>query len=255
MRYWQLMLGLIAWIIIGCTKDSEREVTVFAASSTADLLGDLTQHYQGLDPVGFRLNFAGSSTLARQIQAGAGPDLFISANQQWMDYLGTRNLIQTNGVMTLMSNQLVLVASKETAQLLAGKPREQWPKIYAGRLAMGDPDHVPAGIYAKEALNHLDWWSLFQNRLVTTQDVRASLRLVLKGEVGLGIVYVTETRDSEIDVLFTFPHDSHQDILYPVALCRGASQEAAAFFTWLSSREAQTIIRAKGFSNPDSLRR
>lgn len=158
-------------------------------------------------------SFASSSTLARQIEAGAPADLFISADQKWMDYAVDKKSIDTASRQTLLGNSLVVVAPKASEQKdFTIDSKTNWTTLLnGGRLAVGDPEHVPAGIYAKEALQKLGAWETLSPKLAPAEDVRGALALVERNEAPLGIVYGSDAVASKgVKVVATFPEDSHK---------------------------------------------
>jgi molybdate transport system permease protein len=207
-----------------------RVITVFAAASTMDALTEIAAAYEREHGVKVRLNFASSSTLARQIEAGAEADVYLSADEEWMDYLATRNLIDATTRRDLLGNTLVLVSPIGKPLRVSMSRETSLAGAFSGRLALGDPSHVPAGRYARQALDHFDWYEDLQDRLLPCADVRAALTLVERGEVDAGIVYASDAAASaKVAVAGVFPADSHRPIRYPVALCRQASPEAVSF--------------------------
>lgn len=191
------------------------------------------------------LSFAGSSALARQIEQGAPADLFISADEAWMDTLERQGLLRPGTRADLLSNRLVLVAPK-------GSAARGLADLGDGRLALADPDAVPAGKYAKAALEHLGQWQGVADRIASAENVRAALALVERGEAPLGIVYATDAMASgKVRVVLTFPADSHPPIVYPVAILAASSNpDAAALRAFLASPEAQAIFARHGFRTP-----
>jgi molybdate transport system substrate-binding protein len=190
--------------------------------------------------------------LARQIAAGAPADIFISANEKWMDWLEDENLLIPNSRHDLLANRLVLIAPSdkalETRTISANTNLISWISP-EDRIAVGDPDHVPAGIYAKSALISLDQWDAISPRLARADNVRAALALVERGEVPLGIVYQTDAGISDrVKIIATFPQDSHPAITYPAALIAGhADTKATKFFMWLLGDDAGRIFTDYGF--------
>jgi molybdate transport system substrate-binding protein len=195
-------------------------------------------------------NYAASSVLARQIDQGAGADLFISADEVWMDYLAERRLIDATSRVSILSNRLVLIAPKDeafTIQIRSGFPLHA--ALRGGRLAMADPDSVPAGRYGRAALQRLGVWSAGQGDVVRAENVRAALRFVELGEAAAGIVYLTDARASDrVVVVGEFPAASHPRISYPMAVVRGGrGAEARAFAAFLRSEAADAVFRRFGF--------
>lgn len=227
-------------------------LTVFAAASMTDAMNKAGEVYKAEAGTDIRFSYASSSTLAKQIEQGAPSDLFISAAESWMDYLGERDLIVKETRAALVSNGLVLIAPEasaisvdaiSSATDLAGLLGAE------GRLAVGDPDHVPAGIYAKESLTSLGLWAGVEPKLARADNVRAALALVARGETPLGIVYSTDAAGQQgVKVLATFPASSHKPISYPVAIVKGRdSAEAKAFLAWLKGNTGMAILQEFGF--------
>jgi molybdate transport system substrate-binding protein len=196
------------------------------------------------------ISFAGSSALARQIEQGAPADLFISADEQWMDYVATKRLVKPNTRVSFLFNTLVLVAPARSPLRLTIAPRFPLARALGnGRLAMADPAAVPAGKYGKEALTRLGVWPSVAGKLARAENVRAALALVDRGEAPLGIVYTTDAlADRGVRVVATFPPRSHALISYPVAtLAVSSHPEADAFRRYLLSSEAKATFRRFGF--------
>lgn len=196
------------------------------------------------------ISFAASSALARQIEAGAPADLFISADQEWMNYLAKRGLIVPSSRVSLLTNRLVLIAPRDSRLHLAIRPG--FPLLRAlgdGRLAMADPEAVPAGLYGKAALTTLGIWPAVAAKVAPAENVRAALALVERGEAPAGIVYATDAAASrKVRVVGLFPASSHPTISYPLALLQSAtSADARAFRQFLLSRKAQLIFSGYGF--------
>lgn len=231
------------------------KVRVFAAASLTNALQDIAMQYQQAHQVDIVSSFASSSTLARQIEAGAPADLFISADQKWMDYAVAKAGIQPDTRMNLLENTLVLIAPKASKQSdVTISAQTDWLKLLdGGRLAIGDPDHVPAGIYAKESLQKLASWTSLSSRLAPAEDVRAALVLVERDETPLGIVYGSDAVASKgVKVVAVFPADSHQKVEYPIAIIKGHDTPAvSAFYQYLQGPEAANVFDKYGFTTPE----
>ena len=188
--------------------------------------------------------------LARQIEAGAHADLYISADVEWMSYLQSRRLIDAASRRDLLGNSLVLIAPADSPLRLAIAPHFSLLRALAGgRLAMGDPDSVPAGRYARTALARLGLWPALSGHLALTDNVRSALAFVARGEAPLGIVYQTDARsDPRVRILDTFPATLHAPIVYPVALTTGAQADARALLDFLRGAAAAKIFRKYGFT-------
>jgi molybdate transport system substrate-binding protein len=233
------------------------EVVVFAAASLKNALDDIAakwQHDTGKRTV---ISYGASPGLAKQIEAAAPADIFISADLAWMDYLQERKLIDPKTRVDLLGNILVLIASRDsTAQVTIAPGFPLAALLGDGRLAVCDPDSVPAGRYGKAALATLGVWSAVATRLAVADNVRAALLLVARGEAPLGIVYQTDAAvEPAVKILGTFPSDSHPPIIYPVALTAAATNpDANAFALYLSSPAARPLFEAQGFTVLDPAR-
>jgi molybdate transport system substrate-binding protein len=229
--------------------DGEAPVRVFAAASLTDALNDVAAHWRRAGHPHPSLAFGASSTLAKQVEAGAPADLFASADLKWMDYLAQRGRIDAASRVDQLGNTLVLIAPRQKpfqARLQSGFPIA---KAFKGRLCTGEPGVVPAGIYARQALEKLGWWPSLQERIVGTDDVRTALAFVERGECGAGIVYATDARISgAVVTVATFPPQTHAPIVYPFALTKNARPEAAAFLRYLQTPQAAAIFRRHGFT-------
>ncbi|GAC1405438.1 MAG: molybdate ABC transporter substrate-binding protein [Novosphingobium sp.] len=232
--------------------------TVLAAASLQEALTEAADAFARQRHPRPVLAFAASSALARQVQAGAPADMFVSADEQWMDALAAKRLIVAASRRNLAGNTLVLVepASARTRLVIGrGFPlaRALGPESKGARLALADPAAVPAGIYAKAALTSLGVWPSVMGRIAAAENVRAALALVERGQAPLGVVYATEALASAIVlVVARFPAISHPRIAYPVALIapingRAANPEAEAFRRFLLGRDGQAILRRHGF--------
>jgi len=210
-------------------------------------LGDMYEAKGNKKPV---FVYASSSVLARQIEQGAPADFFLSADEPWMDYLGERRLIDPATRKSMLSNRLVLVAPKDSTmdvKLTAGV--DLYGALKGGKLAMGDPDSVPAGKYGKAAMQSLGVWSQVEGSVVRAENVRAALVFVERGEANAGIVYLTDQVASKgVRLVDTFPAISHPKISYPMAVVRGGMEaEAAKFEAFLQTPEARTVFTKFGF--------
>ena len=195
------------------------------------------------------LAYGATSALARQVEAGAPVDVFASADLKWMDYLDRRNRIDGTSRANLLGNTLVLIAPRGNGFKVRMQPGFRIASAFRGKLCTGEPDIVPVGIYAKEALQRLGWWPSLEGRIVGTDDVRTALAFVERGECGAGIVYATDARISgAIVTVAAFPESAHAPIVYPFALTSSARPAAAAFLRYLQTPEASAIFRRHGFT-------
>lgn len=226
------------------------DITVFAAASLTDALGEIGKLYEAKGKAHIVASFASSSDLARQIEHGAPADLFISADLQWADYLDQRGLIDKGSRLDLLSNDLVLVApAGAEVTLPIGRNFPLAASLGDGRLAVGDPDHVPAGIYARQALESLGVWHSVEDRLARAGSVRAALLFVERGDCPLGIVYRSDAQsDAKVRVIGAFPADSHPPVVYPAARVAGHNSPAVLeFLRYLTTPEAAAIFKKYGF--------
>jgi molybdate transport system substrate-binding protein len=246
-------LGCLALLALSGTAGAQEQrkpgLLVFAAASLTHVLGELTPAWEKSSGHTVKLSFAASSVLARQIEAGGAADVFVSADQEWMDYLAERRLLDLESRRDLVGNSLVLVAPADSVVSLAIVPGFKLSEALAGgRLATGDPDTVPVGRYAKTALTTLGVWDQVSNRLVRAENVRAAMTYVARGEAPLGIVYATDAQiEKKIRVVGTFPDSSHAPITYPAAATVTAGPEASAYLAWLASGEAALVWKKHGF--------
>ena len=229
--------------------DGSRPVLVFAAASLANVLGDIDKAFTGRTGIRVTSSLAASSTLAKQIEAGAPADVYFSADLQWMDYLQQRGLLRAGSRQDLVGNSLVLIAPSRSPLQVSIGPGIDLPRLLGGgRLAVADPDSVPAGIYAREALVKLGAWNGVAPHLVRAENVRAALEYVARGDAPLGIVYRTDALvEKRVRIVGVFPADSHPPIVYPVALTRRASASAARYLAYITSPDVQPIFRTWGF--------
>lgn len=240
-------------LLAGTPAQAQAPVTVFAAASLTDALRDLARQWQARGHAAARFSFAASSALARQIEQGAPADLFISADEPWMDYVQQRGLIVNATRVSVLGNALVLVAPAAAARPVALTRGTDLAALLGpqGRLATGDPAHVPVGRYAQAALTWMGQWEMLSPRLARAENVRAALLLVERGEAPYGVVYATDAAASGgVRVVGTFPAESHPPVSYPFALTRRAQDraEARALFAFLTGAEATPTWRRFGFT-------
>lgn len=242
-------LFLLSWSAVGPSAQA-RDVIVFGASSLTDALTAIADQYRADHGGTVVTAFAGTSSLARQIENGAPADIFIAANKTWMDYVDERDLIARESRLDLARNSLVIVAPADSDP----PPTIRADLAFAdqlrdGRLAIGDPDHVPVGIYTKTALQNMGLWADLATRTARMNNVRATLALVARGEVPLGIVYRTDARISDqVVVVGQIPQHLHPPIVYPAAVVAGRdATEVIAFFNYLRSPAARSILAGLGF--------
>ena len=228
-----------------------QKLIVFAAASLKDALDEVNAVYQREKGQETATSYAASSTLAKQIEAAAPADVFISADLDWMDYLAKRNSIKPQTRANLLGNRLVLIAPANSAVKLDIAPSFPLARALGnGRLAIADPNGVPAGRYAKAALESLGVWSSVANKLAPAENVRATLALVSRGEAPVGIVYQTDAvADKGVKIVGTFPDNTHPPIIYPIAVVAASTNRGApGYVAFLKSPTAGPIFEKQGFT-------
>lgn len=227
-----------------------KDVLVFAAASLKTALDQVAADWRDRTGKQVTISYAGSSSLARQIEQGAPADLFISASSEWMDYLQSGDLIKAGSRRDLLGNRLVLVAhGVEAARIELDAKTDLAGMLGDERLAMALVDSVPAGVYGKQALMSLGHWDALSSKVAQTDNVRAALALVSSGEAPLGIVYASDAvADVGVSVVAVFAQESHAPIIYPAAVAANStSVDAQAFLEAMSGPGAAEIFRAQGF--------
>jgi len=224
-------------------------VLVFAAASLKTALDALVEPARMATGLTMRVSYAGTPALARQIEEGAPADIFISADVEWMDYVDARRLLEPGTRVNLLTNRLVLIAPKrEPVSLRIAPGFDLAGALGTGRLAVADPAVVPAGKYARAALEALGAWTAVLGRLAPAENVRAALLLVSRAEAPLGVVYRTDAvADPSVAVVGLFPEDTHPPIVYPAALTARAPAEAARVLAFLGSDAAAAEFTRQGF--------
>ncbi len=258
MRRRPLLAALAACLALAVAAPARAQESagpvVFAAASLTDAMKALGEQWQKQGHPMPRFSFAASSALARQMEQGAPADIFASADEPWMDYVQQRQLIVDNTRISPLANSLVLIApaNKPAPQVTLTRETRLADLLGAdGRIATGDPAHVPVGKYAQAALTWMGQWDALSPRLARADNVRSALLLVERGEAPLGIVYATDAAASSgVRVVATFPADSHPAVTYPFAVTRRAAEnaEARAFFTFATSPAAAETYRRFGFA-------
>ena len=245
-----LVLGTLTLAPVRATAEG---VLVFAAASLKTALDEIVPAFEDRTGHQVTVSYAASSVLARQIQQGAPADLFISANQDWMDQLQDMGLIAPDSRIDLLGNGLVLIgpSRKAPAQDLSAD-FDLMTALDGGYLATALVDAVPAGVYAKAALQSLGLWDDVQEQVAQSDNVRAALALVASGAAPLGIVYRSDAQaEARVSVVAAIPGDLHPPIVYPAALTATANPAGRAFLEHLQSTPSQGVFAAQGFSLPN----
>ncbi len=249
----KLLISVLLFALSGGSPHAQTRtsVNIYAAVSLKDALDALLGTPEAQARGAAKGVYAASSTLARQIERGAPADLYIAADAEWMDYLAQRNLLRAGTRVNLLNNRLVLIAPAHARATLAIAPNFALAAALGnGRLAIADPDSVPAGRYGKAALQALGVWHAVSHKLAPTENVRAALLLVARGEAPLGIVYATDAvAEPRVRVQGEFPRNSHAPIVYPAAiLASSKAREAQALLDYLRGASARAVWRKYGFA-------
>jgi molybdate transport system substrate-binding protein len=246
-----MRLLLILCLLLAPITTRAQGVTMFAAASLTDAMKDISAEWAKAGHKPIRLSFGASSTLARQIEQGAPANLFASADLKWMNYLVAKGLIATDTRKELLGNDLVLIVVADRPRKIEINSTLDLPALLGarGRIVTGDPAHVPVGLYARQALTRLGLWDAVMPRLARTEDVRAALLLVERGEAPAGIVYATDAAESKgVAVAGVFPADSYDPVTYPFAVTKaGDTPDARAVMAFLAGPQARAVFVRRGF--------
>lgn len=250
-RSWFIILIAIVLVMTGCThakRDQEPILKVSAAVSLTDVLEEVKATFEQEHDVQLSFNLAGSGTLAQQIQQGAPVDVFISANEQWMDTLEEEDLIKASSRSNVTGNNLVLIAHKDSS--LSYQSFDEISPNDVKDISVGNPESVPAGKYTKDALTNLGKWDALQDQIILAKDVRQVLTYVETGNADIGFVYESDAlSSSNIKILATSETGQHDPIIYPGAIMTDSKNEDMAheFLSYMLSDEAQEILAKHGF--------
>jgi molybdate transport system substrate-binding protein len=229
----------------------EKTITVFAAASLKNALDDVNAAFTKSTGIKVVASYAASSALIKQIENGAPADVFASADLDWMDYGAQKKLIKDDTRVNLLGNQLVLIAPKDSkiGNVTIAPGFDLATLAGNGRIVTADVRAVPVGKYAKAALEKLGAWAAAEPKFAMTENVRAALTLVARGEAALGIVYETDAKvEPNAKIVGAFPADAHPPIVYPVALTVNAKPEAAQYLAFLRSQAAKAVFETYGFT-------
>jgi molybdate transport system substrate-binding protein len=243
-------LALAIYLTVASPTVTAAGVTVFAAASLKEAMDNQAKLFEASTGNKVIVSYGASNTLAKQIEAGAPADIFISADLDWMDYLEQRHLIAPNTRFDLLRNTLVLIAPLSSSSTLRIGPNFGLAAALGReKLAMANPDSVPAGKYGKSALEKLGVWTSVDKQVVRAENVRAALALVSRGEAAFGIVYTTDAMaDKGVQLVDTFPPDSYPPIIYPAAvLAANKSSLARPLLDYLRSAPARSVWEKYGF--------
>ncbi|MSP52473.1 MAG: molybdate ABC transporter substrate-binding protein [Alphaproteobacteria bacterium] len=245
---WAAFLGVLA--LLGRPAAASGALVIFVAASAGPAIEEIAQRFAADGAGTVRLSPGASSSLARQIEQGAPAHAFLSADVEWMEYLEQRRLLRANTRIDLLGNRLVLISPRSSPLQVEIGPRMELAAALRGRrLALADPEHVPAGRYAKAALETYQVWSELRLHVVRTDSVRGALTFVSSGEAAAGIVYASDVVDDKrVRVVGAFDPNSHTPIVYPFALISGREHPAASrFAAYLRSSAAREVFVRRGF--------
>ncbi len=254
-----IALGFASGAILpgGQAQAEAPRLTVFAAASLQNAIDDLNAAFSAKHPSVLKSSYASSSVLAKQIEAGAQADIFISADRDWMKYVADKKLTAAGTESDLLGNKLVLIGkADDKAAVKLGSDSDLPQALGDGKLAMGEVKSVPAGKYGKAALEKLGLWPKVESHVVAAENVRAALKLVSLGEAKFGVVYESDAKvDKNVRVVDVFPADSHPTIVYPVAVTAyaagrqdGGADLAKAYLDFLKSDAAAKVFTHYGFT-------
>jgi molybdate transport system substrate-binding protein len=242
---------LLALSAVSTVRAQDTTLTVFAAASLKNALDDVNAAFTKATNVKVTASYAASSALAKQMESGAPADVFISADLNWMNYVESKNLIKNDTRFNLLGNKLVLIAGKDSklSNVTIGQGFDIAKLAGDGRIAVADVKAVPAGLYAKAALEKLGSWAAAEPKLAQAENVRATLAFVARGETPIGIVYETDAKvEPNVKIIGTFPDGSYPPVTYPVAATANAKADSAKYLQFLRTNAAKAVFDKYGFS-------
>jgi molybdate transport system substrate-binding protein len=247
------LIGLLVFLLAACGQRKEnhkQELIVYCAASLTDVITDISSTFEDEKNIPVKLNLASSGTLARQIDNGAHPDLFISANKKWLDYLIEQGIADSVFAERIAGNQMVLVTpSNSTLKAFEFSESIDLPGLFDGRLSIGDPQHVPAGAYALQVLQNLGCVEEMKPRFLPAKDARSALMVVELGEVETGIVYKTDALKSDkVKIITEFPDSLHQPVGYYMTIIKGAENDRSLqLYNYIVSEKMTPVWKKYGF--------
>ena len=247
-----LLYILMVFLVFGCAQKSQKkqsaELLVFSGAGLTNVVTELVEIYKAENDVDIKLNFASSGTLARQIEQGAQPSVYISANEKWVDYLINLGVVVPESKEKVVGTSLaVIVPSDSEADTITFL--DHFPEQFNGRLSIGDPKHVPAGDYAWKAIESGGYADVLTDRILPAKDVRSALMMVELGEVEMGIVYKTDAlKSKKVKIVSIVPDDLHPPIGFYASILKNKNNEQTRlFYNFLTSKEAKDIWLKHGF--------
>lgn len=240
-------------LFTGCAprkKNTKNELVLFCAASLTDVISEISSNFEKENNIEIKINLASSGTLARQIEHGATPAIFISANKKWLDYLNKLTLTIPETEKKVAGNSMVLIAPLESSlDSFAFSPGINWPELFKGRLSVGDPQYVPAGSYALQIIKKLGYEKELESRLLTAKDVRSALMVVEMDEAEAGIVYKTDAlKSKKVKIITEFPDSLHTPVNYYMALIKEQNNDTSVkLYNYILSDNAARIWLKYGF--------
>lgn len=238
-----------------CQRQTEKEkLSIFCAAGLTNVISELSDSFSIKNNINIKLNLASSGALARQIKQGNKPDIYISANKAWADYVDS--IASFSKRKTLYQNKLALIVPKDSPiDSIDFQNTKSIANLFEGYLSLGDPSHVPAGKYAVETLNNLNWNSELSERILPAKDVRSALMVVEMGECEMGIVYYSDAILSQkIKILGFFPENTHEPIIFHALLHKNASESSVSFYESLTNESVKEVWLKNGFSKINIVR-
>jgi molybdate transport system substrate-binding protein len=246
-----LILSILLILIFSCSGEKKANDTLilFAASGVTNVAKEISENFHKETGIKIRLNIASSGILARQIESGAEFDYFISANKSWMNHVDRLQLVQKNSIVNLASSHLVaIVPQTDQREFFEEDFKNNFPNLFKGRLSVGDPKHVPAGLYAMQAINSYGFSEALSNRILPAKNVRDALLMVELGEAEMGIVYETDAiKSDKVKIVHVFTESSHDQISYMGAAKISGTKNIEQFLLYLQSENAKSIWKKNGF--------
>ena len=252
MKYFPYIV-LLAILFVSCNNNREKDkgVVVFCASSLTDVISEIADDFEIAFHADVKLNLASSGTLARQIEHGAAPSIYISANKKWLDYLYQKKFIIPETEKKIAGNSLVLVAPSDSKlEPMGFSLSTSLPELFDGKLSIGDPNHVPAGSYTVQLLENLGWRKELEPRFLPAKDVRSALMVVEMGEVEAGIVYKTDAlKSNKVKIITEFPDSLYEPVHYYITIIEGQKNEnSLSLYNYILSDEVKQVWNKYGFS-------
>ena len=245
-----ICIGLFFSSCANKTKDESKSITIFCAASLTDVISEIVAGFEEKEQIEVKLNLASSGTLARQIEHGATPGIFISANKNWIDYLNQLNLTIPETEKSIAGNSMVLIAPLESIlDSFAFSTDINLPELFEGRISIGDPQHVPAGTYAKQVFENLGFEKELESRILPAKDVRSALMVVEMGEVEAGVVYKTDAMKSKkVKIITEFPDSLHEPVnYYMVIINKQQNETSTKLYNYIVSQETEPVWEKYGF--------